>query len=346
MSRRYEIEITDIEGKPVSVEGLQAGPWDSGKMNNPLDIEFDIQTTGGAVIASQTSTLVIRGLPMSFIRQSVNFGGCLCTIKAGFSNIGLPLATVQSVHYNMILQGQIYVPYANWQGVNQSLNLGLINYSPVLQPNDAIQLNGEKGEKLHDVILRGLEGAFQGRRIQMSVVGDLVLPEAVSSVPFLTLGGYSAKINQLSRAIAGRDDYSGIDIFVQKDFITVTDFVHPMSGTDQVITLEELIGQPTWDSWSEISVKVPLRADLNVGDALTISGPGQRAIYTPYGGAGAVLTTNGAVGQIVHAKGVTFSGEFIIRSVRHVGAFRNPSPDSWVTIITAVARMIAPEGAG
>ncbi|HEO9044236.1 TPA: hypothetical protein QIF36_002403 [Enterobacter kobei] len=342
MSRRYEITIEDKNGQPVGdAKGNQIGPWHSHRQERPLagalDIEFDIQTLGAGTIAAQSSTLVIRGLPMSVMKQSVNLSECICTLNAGFGSIGLPLGRAQSVHYGMILEGQIYTPYANWQGVNQSLNLGIINYAPVLNVTGALRMDGKRGENIGTMILRNMKAAYPGKRVVMSIADNLILPEDTPSAEYLNMGGYSLDIGSLSRGIMNDPEYVGIQIYMQKDFIVVSDLLYPLSGIIHNVALEELIGQPTWEGFNSISVKVPLRSDINVGEGLRIASYTDCKIYTPYGGIGTLLTTNGGVAIVARMQDTTFSGTFIVSGIRHVGAFRNPSADSWVSIITLTA---------
>ncbi|MHA1063410.1 hypothetical protein ACR9GP_05810 [Enterobacter ludwigii] len=339
MSRRYEITIEDKNGQPVGdAKGYQIGPWHSHQQERPLtgalDIEFDIQTLGAGMMAAQSSTLVIRGLPVSVVKQSVNLSECICTLNAGFGSTGLPLATAQSVHYGLILKGQIYTPYASWQGVNQSLNLGLINHAPVLSLTGILRMDGKRGEKLGDMILRNMKDAYPGKRVVMSIADNLILPENISSAEYDNMGAYSMAIGSLSRGIMNDLKYPGIQVYMQKDFIAVSDLLYPLAGVTHNIALEALIGQPTWEGFNSISVKVPLRSDINVGEGLRIASRTDCNIYTPYGGLGTLLTTNGGAAMVARMQDTTFSGEFIVSGIRHVGAFRNPSADAWVTIIT------------
>jgi len=337
MDRRYRVEITDLNGNPISdSKGNPIGPFDSVGRSGALDIQFDVQSMGAGLMTADTCTVTIRGLPLSVLVQSVNLYNAIVTVYAGFDKTGLPLARAQAIHYGMILRGQVFVPFANWQGINQSLNLGLINYTPVIASNDPFFfiLAGQQGEDLETVALRGLLGAFPGAKINTKVMQGLILPETVSAVPYQSLAAYSNAINSLSRSIANKNGYGGIKIYAQKDFVVMTDFSAGIGAS--VVTLTELIGQPTWVGLNTLSIKVPMRADLNVGDTLTLQAPTQASAKGPYGAVGAVLTNNAGAAQLAAQGITTFSGNFVISSIRHVGAFRDTSPDSWVTIVEAI----------
>ena len=337
MDRRYRVEITDVSGNPINdARGNPIGPYDSVGKPGALEIEFDVQSMGGSLMTGDSCTLVIRGLPMAVLSQSVNLYNAIVTVYAGFDATGLPLARAQAPHYGMILKGQVFVPFANWQGINQSLNLGLINYTPVPSGEDPIFfiLAGEKGEDLATVALRGLVGAFPNAKISTKTLENLVLPETVHAVPYQTLSAYSQAINSLSRSIVNRNGYGGIQIYTQKDFLVMTDLTGGI-GTS-VVTLTELIGQPTWVGLNTVSLKIPMRADLNVGDTLTLQAPSQSSSTSPYGLVDIVLSNNAGAAQLA-AQGIsTFSGNFVISTIRHVGSFRDTSPDAWVTIVEAI----------
>jgi len=337
MDRRYRIEITDLNGNAINdSRGSPIGPFDSVGRSGALDIQFDVQSMGGALMTADTCTLVIRGLPLAVLVQSVNLYNAIVTVYAGFDKAGLPLARAQAIHYGMILKGQVFVPFANWQGINQSLNLGLINYAPVASNAEPFFfiLAGQQGEDLETVALRGLVGAFPNAKINSQVMQNLILPETVSAVPYQTLAAYSNAINGLSRSIANQNGYGGMQIYTQKDFVVMTDFSAGIGNS--VVTLAELIGQPTWVGLNTLSIKIPLRADLNVGDTLTLQAPSQANVKSPYGALGAVLTNNAGAAQLAAQGITTFSGNFVISSIRHVGAFRDTSQDAWVTIVEAI----------
>jgi hypothetical protein len=104
------------------------------------------------------------------------------------------------------------------------------------------------------------------------------------------------------------------------------------------LKFEDLIGQPTWIDAQRIQIKTVMRADISAGT------PGGNLMVTLPKGIlmastrGAVLGFySGGTGTLIQSGDVlTFQGAFPVESVRHVGKFRQPTGESWVTIITAL----------
>ena len=109
---------------------------------------------------------------------------------AGFSR-GLPLAN--PAQQGEIIYGEIYLAYANWVGINQTLNL-VIN--PLVRKTDdgkpfSIEGEGLTGEKVGDVISRALQKAFPNKLIDCTVSDSLVLPEPWTIAADVSLRGVS-----------------------------------------------------------------------------------------------------------------------------------------------------------
>ncbi len=128
--RYYRLEIRDKNGNiPLASDGTPIGPFDTSETpGRGLHIEFDAPIFGYDVCGSGT-LITIYGLPLSMLRQSVNLSGCLVTLTAGFQN-GLPLANPHQA--GIIVSGEIYNPFANWIGTNQTLNFS-VNPTPLLK---------------------------------------------------------------------------------------------------------------------------------------------------------------------------------------------------------------------
>lgn len=71
-----------------------------------------------------------------------------------------------------------------------------------------------------------------------------------------------------------------------------------------------------------------MRADLSVNDYVQMP---KNLLQTP----GAVVTTSASQPQARQSS--AFNGTFMINSVHHMGNFRQPSGDAWVTVFQAVA---------
>lgn len=327
--RYYRVEITDKDGNtPLDSAGNPIGPFDtSDTPGRGLQIEFDALITGYDVVNAGT-LVVMSGLPITVLSQSVQLSGCQVNIYAGFSD-GLPLAN--SAQQGMIISGQIYNPYANWIGTHQTLNL-IVNPSPLLNDSGqarSITLDGKKGERLADVLQRALTTAFPEFTIDISISNLLVLAEDGVGV-YSRLGQLATAIRSQSYSIINTDDYTGVQMMMQNRIIRIFDNT-AATGAPIEILPQELVGQPTWIGPVSVSYKCPLRADLRCGDKIhlpqdIISGPSS------------LLSVNTERSYSMLRNSVNFTGEFLITSVRHVGDYLNPdSNNAWNTIYEAVA---------
>lgn len=327
--RYYRLEIIDENGKtPVDDTGTPIGPFDTSKTpGRGLDIEFDALIAGYDVVSSGTM-VVIYGLPVSMIRQSVQLRGCSLRLYAGFTS-GLPLEN--ALQAGLIIRGEIYNPYANWIGTHQSLNL-IVNPEPLL--NDvgqinSITLNGREGEKLSDALRRAITSAYPKMKVDITISDALVLAESGVGV-YSRLSQLASSMRSQSISFINTREYSGVQIVIQQDTIRVFDNSSVNAGGVEILP-HELIGQPTWMSLVTVSFKCPLRSDLRCGDTVVlpaniISGPSS------------LLSVNSGDSYASVRNTVNFTGRFLITSVRHVGRYLSPdSSSAWVTIYEAIA---------
>lgn len=324
--RYYELEITDSKGKTISDSaGNVIGPWDTKK--NPagaLNISFDVLITA-LDVASGGTVLSVYGLPLSVLSQSVNLFQANVTLYGGFSG-GLPLENADQK--GLILDGQVWNPYGNWEGVNQCLNL-IINPAPLMNDDGrqlSIRLDGRKGEKLSDVLQRALRNAYPRTALSVSVSDSLILPEDWTAV-YNRPSQLAVFLRSASFGLMKQEGYAGVSIVMQKGIIRIFDNLATSGATE--INVADLIGQPTWIGLNKISLKTPLRGDLACGDILTL----------PAGvvnGSASLLSASTPEAFTWGRSQLNFSGRFQITSLRHVGEYRNAAGEAWVTIIEAI----------
>jgi hypothetical protein len=99
------------------------------------------------------------------------------------------------------------------------------------------------------------------------------------------------------------------------------------------LAFQDLIGQPTWLSFGSIQFVCPMRVDLSVADVVAMPKGILGNPANPAGAPGAVTTTSASQPQI-RQKSI-FTGNFFITSVHHLGEFRNPASQAWVTVFEA-----------
>ncbi|QQN36607.1 hypothetical protein JHW33_08355 [Rahnella aceris] len=327
--RYYKLEIVDKTGKtPLDSAGNPIGPFDTSKSPGAgLQLQFDALITGYDVISSGTA-LALYGVPITMLRESTQLAGCMAYLTAGFTD-GLPLEN--SHQHGLIISGEIYNPYANWQGTHQSLNL-IVNPSPLLNDRGqaaSITLNGKTGDQLSDVLRSGLSTAFPGFIIDITISDKLVWTENAPAV-YTRLSQLATTVRSHSFYTMNQDDYTGVQMVIQGQTLRIFDNTSVQSGGIQILP-QELIGQPTWIGPFSVSFKCPMRAELHCGDIVQLpenitSGPG------------ALLAISNERTLSSFRNQVNFSGNFLITSVRYVGDYLNPdSSNAWVTIFEAIA---------
>jgi len=296
--------------------------WDSHGDPNALNIELD--ATVNDADSFKAAEVTIWGVSLETISQATQFNNQPFTMSVGMAP-GLPLATAQSSEYGKILDGYVYASWGNWVMTDMTLNFVVFPGqapNPPAQPNAPnpppknIVLNWKKGQQLGQVLQQTLQTAYPGITANINISPQLVAPQ--DTIHFC---GTLEELNKLLRPIShqimvGQQNYPGVGLCMQQGEITVHDGTAPPGA--HMIQFIDLVGQPTWIAPSTISVKVVMRGDLKQGDQFTLpptpvisTFEAQQGLNTP----------------------LTFQGTFTINSLRHVGNFRQPSGDAWVTII-------------
>ena len=131
---------------------------------------------------------------------------------------------------------------------------------------------------------------------------------------------------QTSKDVIKTTGYAGVSIVVPGTTINVSDGSQTPSGKPTQINFQDLNGQPTWIESPNISIKTVMRADLSVG---------QQIMLPPT----LTINTQQANSWILNQK-AAFQGGFSIVSLRHVGQYRAPAADGWVTVIEAAPKQV------
>lgn len=287
-----------------------------GALNVVLDIPvFPFAQPSGAAWAQ------IWGISIQDIGQASDLNGKDVSIYGGFQK-GLPLANPSQA--GLLVKGKVFQAFGNWIDTRQTIDL--IIY-PDTGTNDApknIVLNWKKGTKFADALNQTLTTAFPDFSVDVKVSDNLVIP-ADEVGYYSTLTQFAQYAKAVSKEIIGGTEYAGVDIMVAEDSISVYDGTSP---TDPMqIAFQDMIGQPTWIDPLSVQVKLAMRADLQVGDYIK---------FPP----SIVTTSSGTTSPFVDAKS-TFQGVFQVGQVRHVGNFRQPNADSWVTVVNAYSAQAA-----
>lgn len=320
--RRYRIEIEGGQGGPNG-DGVYDSQDGSGN-NNPaaLLVEIDVtlvsydQPTGAALIR-------VWGISLPEISQAANNNNKNIKVFAGFG-IGLPLAN--PAQYGLILQGYVFQCFGNWEGNSQAIDFIVLagsapgSTTPQAAPVN-LSLNWKASTALSDAIKTTLATAYPGYTASINISPNLKFSGDLPGY-YQNLNQFASYIRQVSKSIMNNPTYPGVSIILQEKNFVVFDGTQSASGSNaKAIAFQDLIGQPTWINAPSIQFKCALRADLKVGDNITL--PKTQ------------VTNSAAAATSLVNQNVSFQGTFQISVMRHVGNSRQPDAKAWVTVFDA-----------
>lgn len=283
-----------------------------------LNVELDIPVVP---FATPMGFALVRvwGVSLADIGQATNLVGKPAQVFGGMA-AGLPLANPAQA--GLLAQGYVFQAFGNWIGVEQTLDLIIApgssptgTGSPAAPAN--IVLNWKKGQTLGQAVQTALQTAFQGFQISVNVRSNLVRQSDEVGY-FHSVGELAQFVKQASKDIVKDATYAGVDVVLAGTQFTVYDGSKQTGGSGKQIAFQDLIGQPTWIEAPLIQWKTAMRADIKVGDNVTLP-PSQ------------ITNTQQAQSSIVNQR-LNFQGGFTVALVRHVGNFRQPDAASWVTV--------------
>jgi hypothetical protein len=295
---------------------------DPGAMN----IEFDFPIF--AYNQSQgRQWLRVWGVGLPMIGQAANLNGANITLAAGMKP-GLPLATAAAGQAGVIMQGVVFQAYGNWEGTNQTLELVC---NPSADNVTNISWNWIAGTQLLSALQAALNQAFPAStyKTNVNISPYLVLP---STEPghYKNLYQFASYLNEISQSAGASlygDSYPGVQLTVVGNTINVFDGKGPTPAKVVQLVFQDLIGQPTWISPTQISFKTVLRSDIAVG--MEVQFP--LGINAPYALTSAAAATPGAPASSKTA----FQGNFFVNEVHHYANLRQPDAESWNSTYTA-----------
>lgn len=323
MGRFYDINVSGATGGLAGFSGWksqQSGADDPGA----LDIEFDIPVTAFSTPISMPF-LRIWGIDIHTISQASNFNGAIIKMNGGMSK-GLPLAN--PAQQGLIAQGMVYQAFGNWIGSDMTLDLQIVADGSTNQKgqptNLNIVVNWKKGSKLSDALTNTLQTAYPGYTVNANIDPTLVLSNDEHGI-FDTVWDLSNWAEDISRSIKPDNTYPGAFISMANKTFQIADGT--VSKTPKMLNFNDFIGQPTWIGPLTVQFNCVMRADINIFDFVQF--PQQQ-------------TTSTAAEQTLQAKDKsTFSGKFMVTSIRHTGRFRMPQGTAWITTFDAVAQQAA-----
>lgn len=317
--RYYEIDIFSDAAFTKKVKSWSS--LDSFGKTNPgaLNVELDIPLTPSNTPNGNVNVR-IWGIPIKDI--STDWGSLYFQMKAGMAK-GLPLANPNQ--RGLILKGKVYQSFGNWQGVNMSLDF-------IIQPEtggwESDQKNWVLDWKKGTTLKEALDTSFNtalGKTIPSLNMDFSLSPNLVATkdeaLYCSTLTQFSQQVKDLSKSVNKSANFNGVVIAKNGDTFKVSDF--SATGTDaKILEFQDFIGQPTWIDPITISVKLVMRHDITMLDVVKL--PDVQEKFGKVSAKSYEFIRNG----------LSFVGRWKVLSLRHIGNFRQPDANSWVTVLT------------
>ena len=178
-----------------------------------------------------------------------------------------------------------------------------------------LTLNWTAGTSLADAIKTTLQTAFPGYTASVLIDPNLKLANDEPGF-YSNVAQFAEYVKRISTDVIGTAGYQGVDIILKQNVFSVVDGTTPT--TPVTIAFQDLVGQVTWQGPGSVQVECVMRGALDVGD------------YVKLPPAEIVTTTAASYSQYRDAS--VLQGTFRIKSVRHVGHFRQPDGESWMTV--------------
>lgn len=333
--RYYKIIIQNTDGTVITPPGFSSvnlgGASYTSFVNGQTlpgawQVELDIPVIDAAT-SQGFSYARVWGISIQEVTQANNLIGKNISIYGGMQK-GLPLAN--PAQSGLLVSGNIFQCFGNWQGPVMTLDF-VISPGPATSSNAGgvgtlknprnISLNWQGGQPLGPALQSALQTAFPGFTVNMNISASIVRPAGdTPSGFFSTLEQVAQAVRAMSLAAVKTAGYAGVSIVPNGTTINVFDGTNN-TGNPIAIQFQDLIGQPTWIESPNISFKTVMRADLSVGQGVTLP----QAVIT---------NTQEAQSSLVNQR-ATFQGGFSVVSLRHVGDYRAASADAWVSVIEA-----------
>jgi hypothetical protein len=333
--RYYRIVVTDpASGNVITPPGFSSAilggatytSFVNGKtLPAAWNVELDIPVIDAATSQGYSGARV-WGVSVAEVAQANDLTGKNIAIYGGMQK-GLPLANPAQA--GLLVSGNIFQCFGNWQGPIQTLDF-VISPGPAMGSNPPgvgslakprnLTLNWQGGQPLGDALKAALQAGFPGFTVNVAISNDIVRPAGDTPAGrYSTLEQISQVARSISLAAIKTPGYSGISIVPVGTTIEVFDGTQNSNSSPTVdIAFQDLIGQLTWIESPNISFKTVMRGDLSVGRKLTLP----KTVIT---------NTAQANSSLINQK-ATFQGGFRVISMRHVGDFRAPSAEAWVTV--------------
>jgi hypothetical protein len=341
--RYYHIQIGNPTGGVVTNMLTPQGGIYTSHPNGPsqppdpgaLNVEFQLISTG-LDLSNPGSFCRIWGISLTDIAQSHSLmpspvgsseAGTPITIRGGMGK-GLPLANPAEA--GVLVTGTIMQAFGNWVGINQSMDLiflGGTGLEPAQfqqqQPDRNIVWNWISNTPMSTAIAQALSVAYPSYKQQIDISPNLKRPNLETGF-YANLTQFSQYVKDSSLSIMNSSGYKGVTISLRDDTFVVSDGTQATASSPvKTIAFTDLVGQPTWIAQNVIQVTCVMRGDVNVNDVIKLP-------------PGPIVTTPGNAAYSTLRTGSIFQGQFRVKRLQHLGNFRQPEAQAWVTVIEAI----------
>ena len=330
--RFYSITITDPTTKqpvvPPGFAGLLGGAsytnWVNGKpYPSAWNVEMDLyvnylhQPMGSSFIR-------IWGISLQEISQANNLVGKNISVSAGMQ-AGLPLSNPKFA--GLLFTGRIYQAFGNWVNTEMTLDLyfiaGPVTAATAYPKPVNLVVNAQPNQPMAAWLNATLKTAYPDFPVVIDISPNLTRPNAEVGY-YGNIGELATYVNKTSRDIVRDPNYSGVCLTLDNSQLSAKDWnsANAVTVAPKQINFQDLIGQPTWiAAGGIIQLKCAMRADLNINDPIVLP----KTIVTNTQAAASNLTNQTA----------TFQGGFVIVEEHHLGNFRQPTAEAWVSVFNA-----------
>ena len=350
--RYYKLILTNPKTgqvyTPPGFKGLLGGASYTSYVNGQTlpgawDVTFDLPVIGQGT-PQGNATIQIWGISVAEIAQANNLGPTAAGGPGSGYNVqlfggmqkGLPLAKPQQSR--LLLSGSILQAFGNW--INTDMTLDLVVMPITSTPTQAggigtlknpknLELNWQGGQTLQQALTTTLRTGFPSvKKFNINIDPNIVAPTGAYLPGFYpTLTELNQYVGQVSRAHIKTAGYAGVSIWVSANgtINAIDGTQHQSNSKPKQIAFTDLIGQPTWIGDGLIQFKTVMRGDLDIWNEIKMP-------------PALVTDTAASASSLVNLR-AAFQGNFNIASMRHLGSFRNPSADAWVTVFDAAPQV-------
>lgn len=323
--RYYDLTITKSDGSTfrrwTSHPNGVSQPPDPGALN----VEFDMFVADYAPADSPgASVITIEGVPLQDLFQAQQFVGLGIVLRGGMGK-GLPLADPSQS--GTLLIGQVFQAFGNWVGTEMTLDLVVIGVDPksIDKPGN-FSFAWPAGTDISQGVGNVLKQVYPKIKQNIATQSGIVFPNTESG-SYSTLRQFAAYVQGLTAQYGDKATYPGISIAFQGGEFFIYDGTQTASS--KTFKFTDFVGQPTWIAAGTMQVMTVMRADIQIGDTVTMPTglQGQPGIVT-----GAYNPSSPQPPQYQSG----FKGKFQVSSIRHVGNFRDANGQNWATIFNCV----------